>query len=418
MIDTNLTPSVRIILPFYFFGAVWLLASSILLLLNGEMLHGHFFNPALLSITHMIVLGYITSLIFGALFQLLPVISGKKLYSEKSILYAFMIFQVSLVVFCTKFYLFQPDSIFIGSAFGILMAISWFACHAFISLKEAKSISVDFIKSSLLWLLLVCGIGVIMAMNFKLAILPADHIKILSLHFFSGLGGWIILLIIGVSSKLIPMFLLSKSDELKNLEWVWYGINFCLLLNLLNSITNLKIPFVIVFTPGIVGILIYLWYIADLYKKRIRKKIDTAQKQTRNTFFMLLISIFFLVAVLSMENPHPKNYSIFFILIIFGFIGYLIKVQIFKTLPFIVWTFLYKCNRIKTEKPSDLFSEKFLKIHGFIYISSIIGVCIGNIGEFRWLERLSLGSLCVSLFLFFLHVFIMIKPILISRSNG
>jgi len=74
-------PSPKVVLPHYIFGGLVLLVVTMLIIYHPDAFVQHFFNPELLAITHLLVLGWITMVIFGALYQLLPVIMEVKLYS-------------------------------------------------------------------------------------------------------------------------------------------------------------------------------------------------------------------------------------------------------------------------------------------------------------------------------------------------
>src|SRR5690606_30007417 len=62
------------VLPFYGTGAVCFAALALLLFLASGELMGHHFSPHLLAIVHTAALGWGTMVIFGAAYQLLPVV--------------------------------------------------------------------------------------------------------------------------------------------------------------------------------------------------------------------------------------------------------------------------------------------------------------------------------------------------------
>ena len=67
-------------IPFRFFlTAPWfgILAAMVLLFSGPELWTSHW-NPALIGLTHLFTLGFMTMTMLGALFQLLPVLSGEQ----------------------------------------------------------------------------------------------------------------------------------------------------------------------------------------------------------------------------------------------------------------------------------------------------------------------------------------------------
>jgi len=76
-------PSTATVVPFFVASAFsWLFSVLLIAVFGATLLETHYFNPITLGITHLVVLGFVTNVIFGALFQLLPVIFIRKIYSE------------------------------------------------------------------------------------------------------------------------------------------------------------------------------------------------------------------------------------------------------------------------------------------------------------------------------------------------
>src|SRR5688572_31995761 len=87
MTDTTAKPglikntSYKVVLPFYIYAALALLAATILLFFSTTAFTGHYFHPKTLAITHTMALGWGTMIILGASHQLVPVLIEGKLYS-------------------------------------------------------------------------------------------------------------------------------------------------------------------------------------------------------------------------------------------------------------------------------------------------------------------------------------------------
>lgn len=72
-----------VVVPFFATAAVFFLVFSILLLLTGSQILGHYFQPRVLAIVHTLALGWGTMIIFGAAYQLVPVIFEHTLFAPK-----------------------------------------------------------------------------------------------------------------------------------------------------------------------------------------------------------------------------------------------------------------------------------------------------------------------------------------------
>jgi len=103
-------PSPLVVVPHYIFGGVTLLFVTILLILNPSAFTQHYFNPTLLAITHLLALGWMSMIIFGALYQLIPVILEVKLFSEKLAFYSFALMGTGIILLAYSFWHFSFGS--------------------------------------------------------------------------------------------------------------------------------------------------------------------------------------------------------------------------------------------------------------------------------------------------------------------
>ena len=76
-------PSVTLPLRFMITGVVALFIGVAFLLLRPEMLATYHYNQYVIAATHLFVLGWICTIVMGAMYQLVPVALETKLYSEK-----------------------------------------------------------------------------------------------------------------------------------------------------------------------------------------------------------------------------------------------------------------------------------------------------------------------------------------------
>src|SRR5690606_1856669 len=74
------------------------------LLFATDAFAGHYFHPKLLAMTHLAALGWGTMIIFGALFQLLPVITEVSLFSEKLAKITYFLFTIGVICLALSFW--------------------------------------------------------------------------------------------------------------------------------------------------------------------------------------------------------------------------------------------------------------------------------------------------------------------------
>ena len=81
--------SVRLPLCFVLAGVLSLLVSAGFLLAQPDLLAMYHYTPHLIAITHLFVLGFICSIVMGAMYQLVPVTLETQLFSERLVKWQF-----------------------------------------------------------------------------------------------------------------------------------------------------------------------------------------------------------------------------------------------------------------------------------------------------------------------------------------
>ena len=77
------TPSIKLPLAFMLTGLAALLLGSGWLVAQPSLLASYHYNQYVIAVTHLFVLGFICSVVMGAMYQLVPVALEAKLYSER-----------------------------------------------------------------------------------------------------------------------------------------------------------------------------------------------------------------------------------------------------------------------------------------------------------------------------------------------
>jgi len=387
-LSTKNAPSPNVVLPHYGFGALSFLVAAIMIFFAAEDLTGHYLSTKLLSITHLLVLGWITMIIFGALYQLIPVIMEVKLYSEKLALVNFIIFGIGLILLSTAFWSFTFTRNTLLETGGILVVLSMilFAINTITSVSKTKVINIENITiiTAIFWLLITVILGLLIVFNFAFQFIPGSHLQLLKSHAHLGVVGWFLLLVVGVASKLMPMFLIVHKLPRKLLVYAYVLINIGLVALALGYYFYNEQWFLIVSSLFVVaGIVSFLRFNYIAFSKRIRKKLDVGMKLSAMGFILLGISIVFGVfSVLRLEFTSQIQSRIeiaYGLLIILGFLSSLVIGQTYKTLPFIVWLKKYqaKVGKQKVPLPVELYSDRIANIHFVTFLLGILMMITG-----------------------------------------
>jgi hypothetical protein len=406
----------KIVIAHYLIAAFTFLALVPMLLFSVKDFGGHYFQPHLLAITHTAALGWASVIIFGACYQLLPVILETYLYSYKLAWFGLVVFCLGLLDFVYSFWVFEPGLHMQCGSVLLLTGIASFTANIFITSKKIQKPDIyqDFILTACIWLLVTAILGVLMVFNFRFAFLPKDHLLFLKLHAHAGLGGWFLLLIIGVSAKLLPMFLVSEKTNVNLLKWSYYLIYSALLLFFINTyFFGLNTFTFIVAVTAIVGVICWLTYVYQCFASRIRAKIDVAMAHTLLSIFLLVIAIFVLPFIifyqLKADALAVRLTTLYGSLLLLGWISSLILGQTFKTLPFIVWT--KRSQHLlgsKTTLPANLFDSKILKGQFLSFLLFTVSFSIGLALKIKPLIYLGVICFSVTAVLYISNVFIIL----------
>jgi hypothetical protein len=378
-------PNPSLVTPHFVIGGVSIILFALIIMLNPEILLLHYFNPTLLAATHLLVLGFITTICFGALYQLIPVILDVKLHSEKLGWISFSFLLIGIIFLIYAFWNFNFDIIFYIASIFIIIAITIFKVNLILTVKKNKQNSLEkkFILTAVGWLFFTVLAGFLFGINLSNNYISISHIELLKLHAHIGIFGWFIQLIMGVGSKLFPMFLLSYEADKKSLKIAYTSINLGLILGVFSLLFSFKFGIFSAILLAIFAIINFLRFIFQTYTKRVKKKLDIGMKKSVIAIAFLVIPLIIIVFNLIFQN-NSEEFStslelLYGFTLLVGVISMLIMGLTYKTLPFIIWLKEYKnvIGKQKTPLPKDLYSEN---IQTYQLLSFIIGFWTISIG--------------------------------------
>jgi len=380
----------KVVLPFYLYAALSFLVATVLLSFSTGAFTQHFFHPQILAITHVMALGWGTMIILGASHQLVPVLIEGKLYSVALAYASFVLAATGIPLLVYGFYFFDVG--WPAQCGGILvnLAIVSYLVNLGYSMAKSKSENVHsvFIFMAALWLLLTTLVGLLLLYNFTGTILPNDSVHYLPLHAHMGIVGWFLLLVIGVGSRLVPLFLISKYSNDKLLWVIFILINGGMLTFIISFLYFPKNYYLLPVIAILFAIGLFGYYCYQCYKQRIRKRVDEQMKISLLSVSMMLLPMTILFIIIGLQvfgNAKVNLVIVYGFVVFFGWITAIIFGMTFKTLPFIVWNKVYhlQAGLGQTPNPKDLFNSKIflaMSLGYFVgFILFIFGIYLKNI---------------------------------------
>jgi len=224
-------PPFKIISKYFIAAMASFVILNFLLLINYLSISGHHFQPKILSINHIATLGWITMIIFGAMFQLVPVVLETKLFSEKLAELQFWIYLPGVIGLVYCFWYFETGLYMNLSAILLNLAMFIFAFNIIMTFTKVKKWNITglYLAAAIFYLIVTAIAGLLLTINLGSPYIKIDHLQYLNLHSHVAFIGWVSMVVMGVSFKLIPMFTLSHGYASTYAKWAFWLINIGLL---------------------------------------------------------------------------------------------------------------------------------------------------------------------------------------------
>lgn len=172
------------------------------------------------AVVHLFTLGWITTSIMGALYQFLPVALGKAIAVEWLGHVTFVLHVVGVTLMVAGIAAHHAVTLGIGLAV-LGLAIAVFTGNLAATLRHAQRRGITWwaLCVAVVFLVVALLAGIALAIHRFTAFLGTAHDLALRVHLHAALFGWMLLIIVGVSHRLLPMFLLSHGGGEKAASW-------------------------------------------------------------------------------------------------------------------------------------------------------------------------------------------------------
>jgi len=355
---------------------------AFLVLAQALMLGGYGFPataaeaPETLVVVHIVTIGWLSMLMLGALFQFVPVLTVKPLLHRQLVLPALLNLLVGLACLLAGFLqlagtveldvpLLPFGGVMLVVGFGLsLWVLAHTLAQAWPMPLPARFVAVGLACVAatalfgLCFTLMLSGVLPIPA----LAGFTADAI---SLHAAAGFGGWLTFTAIGVSYRLLPMFMLASEAERKTSRAVWWCGSMALLLVL--AVLPICFALAQAIVPvttlacllGAAALALYGFDLVYFYRSRRRRTIELNSKAALGAFAALYLSVL-LLAALAVSGKLAEHAGALLYLVAFGWLTGLGLSQLYKIVPFLTWLECYGpvMGRRPTPRVQDLVVER------------------------------------------------------------
>lgn len=353
---TKYAPPYSLILHYFLSGIVFDALGILSLLLFPSRFIQPFYTFKYAAMAHLFLLGFILMIIFGALYQLIPVALEIPIFSFKIGYIQFYVFLAGILIFIhsllnVKFFSLLP----LGASL-IYLSIFLFAINFFLSLKnlEVRSITAKFIISAVISLFIGGTLGLILSLNFLLGF----YSKIVSLilaHITFTLFGFIMMVVMGVSMVLFPMFTLAHKFNDKYIDIAFITSTIATFIGgTLIAISRNYISLILTLITILLSLAFYTLQVVEIYRKRPRRSKDVGIDTMFLSHLFLIASLTLFVLSIFFKN---LVFTAFITLI--GFLNILIFGSLYKIVPFLTW--FHKFSSLVGKKKVPMLTEMLPK---------------------------------------------------------
>ncbi|RRS32877.1 MAG: hypothetical protein P794_00360 [Epsilonproteobacteria bacterium (ex Lamellibrachia satsuma)] len=362
-------PPISVVFRFFFSGALFgILAGILIFFYRTDIFDAS--SIAAVTFTHTLTLGVMLSIMFAALFQMLPVIAGVTLTSPVKkanwVQYPFVAGVISLLLAfnLSTPWLFGLASLLLGAS---LLPIAFIMLKNLLQLPNHSSSSKGML-TALLSLVILIFLALYMTGTLAGALEGAYYTQIKEAHYSFGLFGWIALLIISISFQVIEMFYVTPAYPVLVSRYLPMTL---LLLLIISTLIGLFYPDI----WGVSNILLALLLsgYALLTLKRLTQKKRPLTDATvwfwRLGLSSLLVSMLSMVLTPFMDNMFIKTLSYIFFA---SFALSIVFAMFYKIVPFLTWFHLNSQGYFTAPMMHEVIHPKTAKKHLYIHLATIV----------------------------------------------
>lgn len=342
-LGTRYAPPFRLVGVHLVVGVAGMLVFAAALATSARSLEGHYFQPRVLALTHLCVLGWLMPITLGALHQLVPVVFERPLASTWLPYVGLALFASGAAGMIWQFWhwgVYSPSFVWHAAAAATGLAID--VVHLGVTIARARrhSLTGAHVLTAFAWLLGAVTLGVALAWNLWQPYLQSDHLRLLRAHAHAAALGFFGLLIMGVAYRMLEMFLLAYVDAWRP-GWVaLVATNAAVGLLVGALVWHSHALHVAAVGAGALGVAAFLVQIRRMVRARTRRALDPAFRHTALSFgYLALAAVTGAALVLAPLSPATRDrlVLVYGLLALPGFIGSVVIGQLHKILPFLVW---------------------------------------------------------------------------------
>lgn len=320
-----------------------------------------------LVLVHVVAIGWLSLLMCGALFQFVPVLVTRRLHSDMLPLPVLLCLVGGLLALVTGFLqmggrlltlwpAFPAAALLLGFGFGLAL---WNLGRTLWAARPL-SLAARFVVVGLCSVAATATLGVIFSLVLGGVATEAHFTELtasgLPLHVIAGLGGWLTFTAMGVSYRLLAMFMLAPELNGPRTRAALYSGASALSLAIIGGVVAICMEgslALILSLAGLLGLGCLGFYAADmshLYRARMRRAIELNSRMAISAFASLGVAVVAIIVLVGIGDL-PRHAPAVVFLVSFGWLSGLGLSKLYKIVAFLTWLECYGPVLGKTPTP-------------------------------------------------------------------
>lgn len=332
--------------------------------------------PATLIVVHLVTIGWLSLTMCGALGQFIPVLTERPLHSNRLPLPALALLVSGLAALILGFLrldgrvpmdlpFLSVAALLLGAGFTLVI---WnLAC----TLWSARPLALParFVAAGLAAVGVAATLGIIFALVLDQAVagrvLVRIHSAALPIHIVAGLGGWLTITAMGVSYRLLAMFMLAPDiDDASGRLTLWLAaaaLGLAIAGGFAAVLAEVSLAVVLTMALVLAGLALALYGrdVLKLYRSRRRRSLELNSRVGAVALANLALAAL-LCVVLAALGRFSEHVGAVVFLSAFGWLSGFMLAQMYKIVAFLTWLEVYGpvLGKAPTPRVQDLVAER------------------------------------------------------------
>ncbi|WP_095678119.1 hypothetical protein [Sinorhizobium sp. CCBAU 05631] len=371
--------------------------------------------PATLALVHVIAIGWLGLLMTGALMQFVPVLVAAPLRGGRLALPALVLLIPGLLLLVGGFAslggaegvspaMLPAGALLLVTGFGLVI----FMLAATLFTVRPMPLPARFVAVGLGALIAAILVGGAFTLVLSGTVTNPAAIALLlegvPLHATLGLAGWLTFTAIGVSYRLLPMFMLAPEEARAASRAVWWTGAAALALvaaGVASIAADSRAVRWLVSVAAFLAVFATVLYSADvlrLFRERRRKIVELNIRASYAAFAALFASVV-MFALPATRAAAGEGAAALVYLFVFGWLTGLGLAQLYKIVPFLTWLQCYGpvLGRTAVPRVQDLVEERRASLWFYIYYFAVGSATLSLFAESPAAFRIAtLAQLCAT----------------------